>query len=522
MGMTVEQTRVSLQKTLDEGRSAQLRNRLGQFATPTQLARDVVRCGLKLLGPDVSIRFLDPAFGTGSFYSALLEAKPSLSTAAGFEIDAHYGVPAIELWRKSGLQLTLGDFTKAAPPAPREAFNFIVCNPPYVRHHHISTEEKERLQGLVPESTGARIRGLAGLYCYFLLLAHRWMAPDAIAGWLLPSEFMDVKYGQAVKDYLLNTVTLLRLHRFEPADVQFADALVSSAVVWFKNSPAPPNCSVKFTFGGSLAEPARTKIISASTLHREPKWTRVLTNESSEDVSPSLSPATLRLGDLFATKRGLATGDNKFFILDEHQVLELGLSRRFLRPILPSPRYLPSDVVVADAAGDPLVARRLFLIDCPLPLDELDTCDPALARYLRAGADTVANGYLCSSRSPWYSQEKRPPAPFLCTYMGRRDDNGEKAFRFIWNRSNATAANVYLLMYPKGVLNAALNSQPDLGATVLRLLNAIPCRDMTREGRVYGGGLHKLEPLELANVPAAQIGAILPLTMRRRAAQLSL
>src|ERR1035438_5783070 len=134
MNVTVEQTRVSLQKTLDEGRSAQVRNRLGQFATPGQLARDVVRCGLKFVGPDVSIRFLDPAFGTGSFYSALLEAEPSLSAAAGFEIDSHYGVPALELWRKSGLQLTLSDFTKAAPPAPKEAFNFIICNPPYVRH----------------------------------------------------------------------------------------------------------------------------------------------------------------------------------------------------------------------------------------------------------------------------------------------------------------------------------------------------------------------------------------------------
>ena len=520
--MTVEQTRVSLQKTLDEGRSAQLRNRLGQFATPTQLARDVVRCGLELLGPDVSIRFLDPAFGTGSFYSALLEAKHGVSAAAGFEIDTHYGVPTIELWRESGLQLTLSDFTKAIPPAPEEAFNFIVCNPPYVRHHHISLEEKERLQGLIPESLGGRIRGLAGLYCYFMLLAHRWMAPNAIAGWLVPSEFMDVKYGQAVKDYLLNVVTLLRLHRFEPADVQFADALVSSAVVWFKNSPPPPDCSVEVTFGGSLTEPARTKIIPASVLRRERKWTRLLANECSEMMTPLLSPATLRLGDLFAIKRGLATGDNKFFILDEQQVLELGLSRRFLRPILPSPRYLPSDIIVGDEAGVPLIPRRLFLIDCPLPLDELEAFDPALAGYLRAGIDLVAKGYLCSSRSPWYSQEKRPPAPFLCTYMGRGDGNGRKTFRFILNRSNATAANVYLLLYPKGVLNAALDSEPELSTKVLRLLNAIPSGDMTREGRVYGGGLHKLEPLELANVPAAGVAAILPSTMQRRAAQLTL
>ena len=48
---------------------------------------------------------------------------------------------------------------------------------------------------------------------------------------------MDVNYGKAVKHYLLSRVTLLHIHRFDPNDVQFADALVSSAVVWFRNKP---------------------------------------------------------------------------------------------------------------------------------------------------------------------------------------------------------------------------------------------------------------------------------------------
>lgn len=55
----------------------------------------------------------------------------------------------------------------------------------------------------------------------------------------MPSEFMDVNYGASVKRYLLDKVTLLHIHRFDPKEVQFGDALVSSAVVWFSKRSRP-------------------------------------------------------------------------------------------------------------------------------------------------------------------------------------------------------------------------------------------------------------------------------------------
>jgi adenine-specific DNA-methyltransferase len=154
------------------------------------------------------VRFLDPAIGTGSFYSALRATFPAkrIGEAKGFEIDPHYGKPAAELWADTSLSITLGDFTQQ-PPAPR--FNLLICNPPYVRHHHMQADEKARLQLRTLQSCGTKIAGLAGLYCYFLGLSHAWLSDGAVSAWLIPSEFMDVNYGQAVKRYLLNRVTLL-------------------------------------------------------------------------------------------------------------------------------------------------------------------------------------------------------------------------------------------------------------------------------------------------------------------------
>ncbi len=98
-------------------------------------------------------------------------------------------------------------------------------------------------------------------------------------------------------------------------------------------------------------------------------------------------------------------------------------------------------------------------------------------------------------------QELRPPAPLLCTYMGRRNVKSGRPFRFILNRSKATAANVYLMLYPKPILESEFRRNPNLLEDIWRHLNQISYETMTGEGRVYGGGLHKIEPKELGNVP---------------------
>ena len=107
----------------------------------------------------------------------------------------------------------------------------------------------------------------------------------------------------------------------------------------------------------------------------------------------------------------------------------------------------------------------------------------------------VNTGYLASRRVPWYAQEKRAPAPYVCTYMGRTS-NGRKPFRFLWNQSAALASNLYLWLFPKGPLQAALRNDPQLFRAVLEALPEIDTAAFIREGRVYGGGLYKMESVE--------------------------
>jgi len=490
----IEKRRRVVQEAIDGARTIDDRRRLGQFSTPPELSHAIVEETVPYLNFQGPLRVLEPSMGTGSFVSAVLDILARrVKDVRGYELDPVFYDAALQLWQKCPVKPVRGDFTRMTPEA---SFELVLANPPYVRHHAFGIEEKHRLQAIVKAHTDISISGLAGLYCHFMLVSKAWMVQDGIGVWLIPSEWMSVNYGSAIRNFLTDKVTLLRVHQFDTSDVRFSDALVSSCVVWFKNcSPEEDHQSI-FTYGADIHQPTSTRNISIARLRCSEKWPP--SQEANKDAS------RWRIGDFFDIRRGVVTGDNTFFVLTEDKIAEKKIPRTYLRPILPSPRNLPVDHVTSDKDGLPTNAERRFLLDCSGK--RMEELPETVREYLVSGEKTTACKNLCASRDVWYEQEKRAPTPFLCSYMGR-GANGAAPVRFVLNDSRAIVSNSFLMMYPKADLMRLLRSDSSVAEKVWTFLARIPREDIVAAGRSYGGGLQKVEPRELANVPCEELHA---------------
>jgi hypothetical protein len=462
------------------------------FVTPPELAEGMARLAVSLLGNKETVDFGDPAIGIGALYQGLRQVIPpkQIKSAIGIDIDPQMATAAYRRWAARGLEVKVGDYLHMERLPLR---NLILANPPYLRHQLIPGDLKEKLRERASVVTGKRINARAGQYVYFLLLCHQWMKLEAAAVWLIPSEFMQTVYGSAIRGYLTEKVELVRVHKFDHDDPQFETAHVLPVVIAFRNRVPSAKHVVEFTIGGTLDRPNKRTTVVVSELRKDSTWNIPRKNNNNNNNGS----AVFCIGDLFNVKRGIATGSNNFFILRRKYAKELGIPDFALRPILPKARNLSSDIVNREPDGYPSIDPQLSLLDCNLSKKQIIAQYPELMAYLNSAKVLgILDRNLIRRRHPWYKQEHRDPAPFLCTYMGRGGKD-HPPIRIIFNKSDAVTTNTYLMMYPREKLKFALNKCPDLMAELFIILKDAAQNSILSNARMHAGGLHKIEPGEL-------------------------
>ncbi len=512
------------------------RSPLGQFWTPLPIAELMTQWAVR----SSSDRVLDTASGSGVFLLTAIRRLSQLGVAPGAASRQVAGVELSPLALLMGLtnmllhcstaqprlrwgdflmpereplallkepaapyhvgqqQLTLPGMEVQVPLAFPDRFDTILCNPPYTRHHHLPESYKSTWAALMKQEYGIRLSRFSSLFAYFLVQTTRMLAPAGRMAFITPAVIFEASYSRQVKEFIRQQLRLCAIITFDESLSIFEGVDTAACITLMEGPHAERPATGQITHVQIRRWPGPERVLRA--IERSDvvsdKW-GVSQKVTLTDLSPRQKwtvvgrrnhrighDAFIPLSNVARIMRGIATGANKFFVLSDDEIQEWGLSRAYLRPVLTKTREAPGYVFDHrgfERLGSEGKKRWLLYLNGPVAPGTPE------ARYVQHGETLgLHQRSLVKTRSLWYVMERRDPAPIYFTYLSR------KKSRFIYNRADVLALNVFLCVYP----TASIGQDETTLKALLAVLNSLVAKDSLRYvGRTYGGDTIKIEPI---------------------------
>lgn len=455
----------------------------GQFWTPAWIADPMVRYVMHDHPPAI----FDPAVGGGAFFRAAKRLGTHVQLL-GYEVDPAALAQAYDddLSETELNEVILADFIQQPPT---RTFQAIVGNPPYIRHHRLSTELKTATQQLAWRVMGTGLDGRTGLHVFFLIHALHLLSEQGRLAFIMPADTCEGVFAPRLWRWIGQYFRIEAVLTFSGEATPFP-RVDTNPVVFFISRNSPQDHLI---WAKCLRADTDLKGWVESDFTTPPPGLWAVERTQSEALQTGLSrpPAALStefvLGDFVRVMRGVATGANEFFFLTQSQAETRQLPPDFLKAAVGRTR----DVTTEELTDQTLALLRaegrptyLFAPD-GRPLREFPT---SVQEYLAEGeALGLPTKALISQRRPWYKMENRPIPPFLFAYLGRRNS------RFIRNLAGVVPLTSFLCVYP--------HANVSVEKLWLLLRHSSILENLSRVGKSYGGDAIKVEPRALEQLP---------------------
>ncbi|MDR2065523.1 MAG: N-6 DNA methylase [Prevotellaceae bacterium] len=460
--------------------SLEHRKKFAQFFTPVSIAELLTKW---LSGNENLQTVLEPAFGLGIFTRTLLSKKKNEIEIKGFEVDSVIFEQAKnELGNK--VNLLLEDYMYNDWD---NKYDGIVCNPPYFKFHDY--DNKNMLKE-IEKHLKCKLNGFTNLYTLFLLKSIYQLKPNGRCAYIIPSEFLNSDYGKLVKQHLLKTGTLRHIVVFNFEENIFDDALTTACIVLCANDHKTNK--VQLTNIQSINELNKidelienypeisnnSNIYSLSKLDPEIKWKTYYQPQNGHKFKNLVPFSTYA-----KVVRGIATGANDYFTFNLAKAEANKINGKYLLPCIchcadvKGNKFTDSDFEKLKQQG-----KNVYLFNA------VDTKDENVLNYIKKGeANNINKRFLTASRTPWYSLEKRSPAPIWVSVFNRT------GLRFVRNEANISNLTTFHCIYPQ------TNMFSDVSIELLfaYLLTDTAQQIFNDNSREYGNGLQKFEPNDL-------------------------
>lgn len=493
-------THKNFEKLYGEHADIAKRKRLGQFFTPDSIASVmadwVVKCSPKSI--------IDPAVGTGVLLRKVFDVAGYSILSDVFDIDEDIlGYFRMAHPHDNNIKIRNEDFLSSTIHAEYDA---VIMNPPYLRHQDMYYDHN--MHDRISELVGAKISRSANAYVLFVMKACHHLKSGGRGAFIIPSEWANANFGENFKKYLMDIAGLSEIIYFTNCASVFDDALTTASILLVEKGTGKKSISVSCvdTTAGSfdhksVEEVQKTymkKEFSFKTLKALPKWDGLFRYGEATAIAGFIS-----LSNLGVSKRGIATGANKYFHITELQASSL--SSHHKKPCVGRSADVTGLIFsLEDFECLKNKGGRSVLLDFSGELSDADRS------YIESGEDEGLNDrYLLSKRTPWFSMEKREPAPVWAAVFGR------KSLRFIHNEAQVKNLTTFHGFYPHN------NNETFIRALVCTLNSEVVQEIAKANMRVYGGGLLKFEPKDILDIQIPDIRMVKAPTLEKLASMLN-
>lgn len=457
------------------------RRDLGATYTPPELVETILSWAKK---QGNFARVIDVGAGSGRFTIAAAKAFPD-STLFPVEVD-----PLASLCLRASL--TAAQLENRSQVRPMDFCSFIpdglattphnkqepqrtlwIGNPPYVRHHSLTQQQKQWLKDKAAE-LGYKASALAGLHIYFFVNTALHAQRGDVGLYITSSEWLDVNYGALARNLLLQELGLESLDLLSPKSLAFEGVATTSVVTCFKPETSLKQVRIRqHETAGAFGELGEGDNVEISTLRECNRWSTLFKSHN------PIPDGYIELGEICRVHRGAVTGANKVFL---HSQGHPELPTSVLKPSVTRAKELFSSNGFLDTCS-----HLRNVIGLPSDLDELDESErEAVNAFLIWASERGAHkGYVAQKRKSWWSVRIREPAPILASYMARRPPT------FVRNLVSANHINIAHGIYPREPMTS--RQLDELAASLRR------CATLD-QGRTYAGGLTKFEPREMQRI----------------------
>ena len=427
---------------------------------------------------------LDPAVGNSNFLLSAKKHSPNC-TLTGYEIDKsildYFGNPAnADIYNTDYL---LSDWDSK--------YDAIVCNPPYNRFQ--SVPNRNEILDKIQIHTGEKYTSYTNLYILFLVKSIEQLSNRGKLAYLIPTEFMNSKYGIKIKQLLIERHLLRAVINFENNNDIFINAITTCCIILLDKLPKNYVDFYNLTSIEALndidiyKETGLSIRIGYETLMREEKWRKFINQENIQNYNNLID-----LYNICNVNRGIATGANEYFCFSKSRAIEYHIPNECLTKCICHSSDVKKNVFTEDDL------QKLYREDKTVLLLDINANNAQLIpEYIKYGINLgIDKKYLPSTRKPWFSMEQKQAAPIWVSSACREN------IKFIRNLANTKSLTTFHSVF----VNIFYQQYTDI--IFCYFVTPIAQKILLQNRKEMGNGLNKFQPGDINSAKMLDISIL--------------